>query len=144
MIDSRAFEFMLYWKVSGTFAFYWGNSCQSCLQYLLLLYVFLGCEILTKKKKSSKQFKRIIVFNLLNHSKAKRPAIGLKVTDSIFYVTQKLVYCEGVRLSDFLHVFKALRLLLPKTSMFCKHHPLKNTQKNVYIKTHVKWGERKL
>lgn len=124
-------------KVSGTFAFYWGNSCRSCLQTLLLLYVFLRHKIL-EKKESSKKFERIIIFNLLNHSKAKKSATGLKVSHSLFCVTQKLVYSEGVRLSNSLHVVKALLLFLPKNSMFSKHPLLKSTQKNVYIKTHVK------
>lgn len=40
-------------------------------------------------------------------------------------------------------MFKALLLLLIN-SMFCEHPLLKNTQKDLYSKTHVKWGERKV
>lgn len=99
---------------------------------------FSGHEILAKQKRQAQKIEITFAFNLLNHSKAKRSATGLRVTHFIFCVTQKLVYCEIGRLSDFPHLFKALLLLLPKMSMFCKHHLLKNTQKNVYIKTHVK------
>ena len=124
-----------------------GSSCQRCLSSWFFLYICLGCEILGKKNQNTNTqiFKRIIAIHFTQSQQSKKISNRFRNNVSYLLCTTKItVYCRGVRLSDFPHMFKTLLLLLSINSMFCEHYLLKNTLKHVYSKTHLKWGERKM